>query len=134
MAHDPARHPRRRAGLLTGDRYRAELDDGRELYLDGKRIGNPAEHPAFRPAADELARLIDLQHEPEHRELLTWKDPETGLRLARAYQPPRTVEELRVQRRSAEFWHAEALGQQGRSPAFMASIAVGVYDFRHRLA
>ncbi|MFD7594456.1 4-hydroxyphenylacetate 3-hydroxylase family protein [Kitasatospora sp. NPDC059812] len=121
-------------GLLTGDRYRAELDDGRELYLDGKRIANPAEHPAFRPAVDELARLIDLQHDPAHRDLLTWEDPDSGLRLARAYQPPRTLEDLRLQRRSAELWHAEALGQQGRSPAFMASIAVGVYDFRHRLA
>ena len=120
-------------GLLTGDRYRAELDDGRELYLDGELITDPASHPAFRPAVDELARLLDLQHQPEHEDLLTWKDPDTGLRLARGYQPPRTAEELRLQRRSAEFWHAEALGQHGRSPAFMASIAVGVYDFRHRL-
>jgi len=120
-------------GLLTGDRYRDELDDGRELYLDGRRITDPADHPAFKPAVDELARLLDFQHDPEHRSLLTWKDPESGHRLARGYQPPRTLEELRTQRRSAEFWHAEALGQHGRSPAFMASIAVGVYDFRHRL-
>ncbi|MEU1281562.1 4-hydroxyphenylacetate 3-hydroxylase N-terminal domain-containing protein [Streptomyces sp. NPDC005805] len=120
-------------GLLSGDRYRAELDDGRELYLDGKRIEDPARHPAFRPAVDALAALLDLQHDPEHHELLTWKDPGTGQRTARAYQPPRTLEELRLQRRSAEFWHAASLGQHGRSPAFMASIAVGVYDFRHRL-
>lgn len=120
-------------GLLTGARYRAELDDGRELYLDGQRVTDPATHPAFRPAVDELARLIDLQHDPEHRDLLTWKDPDTGLQLARGYQPPCTLEELRTQRRSAEFWHAESLGQHGRSPAFMASIAVGVHDFRHQL-
>ncbi|GLF93037.1 4-hydroxyphenylacetate 3-hydroxylase family protein [Streptomyces yaizuensis] len=120
-------------GLLTGERYRASLADGRELYLDGKRITDPAGHPAFRPAVDELARQLDLQHDPDHRSLLTWKDPESGLRLARGYQPPRTLEELRTQRRSAEFWHAESLGQHGRSPAFMASIAVGVHDFRHRL-
>ncbi|MET9503724.1 4-hydroxyphenylacetate 3-hydroxylase N-terminal domain-containing protein [Streptomyces sp. NPDC006622] len=120
-------------GLLTGDRYREELADGRELYLDGERITDPAGHPAFRPAVDTLADLLDLQHEPEHQALLTYKDPETGLRLARAYQPPRTLEELRLQRRSAEFWHAAAFGQHGRSPAFMASIAVGVHDFRNQL-
>ncbi|MFC7845057.1 4-hydroxyphenylacetate 3-hydroxylase family protein [Streptomyces sp. NPDC001046] len=120
-------------GLLTGDRYREELADGRELYLDGRRITDPAAHPAFRPAVDTLAGLLDLQHDPEHRDLLTYKDPDTGLRLARAYQPPRTLEELRLQRRSAEFWHAAAFGQHGRSPAFMASIAVGVHDFRNRL-
>ncbi|MGW5640597.1 4-hydroxyphenylacetate 3-hydroxylase family protein [Streptomyces sp. NPDC003832] len=120
-------------GLLTGDRYREELADGRELYLDGKRIDDPAAHPAFRPAVDTLADLLDLQHDPEHQDLLTYKDPASGLRLARAYQPPRTLEELRLQRRSAEFWHAAAFGQHGRSPAFMASIAVGVHDFRNQL-
>ncbi|MER7576144.1 4-hydroxyphenylacetate 3-hydroxylase N-terminal domain-containing protein [Streptomyces sp. NPDC126514] len=120
-------------GLLTGDRYREELADGRELYLDGRRISDPAGHPAFRPAVDTLADLLDLQHDPEHQDLLTYKDPESGLRLARAYQPPRTLEELKLQRRSAEFWHAAAFGQHGRSPAFMASIAVGVHDFRHQL-
>ncbi|MFD7896739.1 4-hydroxyphenylacetate 3-hydroxylase family protein [Streptomyces sp. NPDC059743] len=127
----PAKGPGK--GLLTGDRYRAELNDGRELYLDGARVTDTAAHPAFKPAVDELARLLDLQHDPAHHELLTWKDPDTGARLARGYQPPRTLEELRVQRRSAEFWHAESLGQHGRSPAFMASIAVGVHDFRHQL-
>ncbi|MFJ4621248.1 4-hydroxyphenylacetate 3-hydroxylase family protein [Streptomyces sp. NPDC088812] len=120
-------------GLLTGDRYRAELDDGRELYLDGKRVSDPAGHPAFRPAVDALADLLDLQHDPGHRDLLTYRDPGSGQRLARAYQPPRTLEELRLQRRSAEFWHAASFGQHGRSPAFMASIAVGVHDFRNRL-
>ncbi|MGX1274566.1 4-hydroxyphenylacetate 3-hydroxylase family protein [Streptomyces phaeoluteigriseus] len=120
-------------GLLTGDRYREELADGRELYLDGERITDPARHAAFQPAVDTLADLLDLQHEPEHQDLLTYKDAGTGLRLARAYQPPRTLEELRLQRRSAEFWHAAAFGQHGRSPAFMASIAVGVHDFRNQL-
>jgi 4-hydroxyphenylacetate 3-monooxygenase oxygenase component len=120
-------------GLLSGERYRAELDDGRELYLNGERVANPAEHPAFRPAVDALADLLDLQHDPDHRELLTYEDPLSGRRLARAYQPPRTLEELRLQRRSAEFWHAASFGQHGRSPAFMASIAVGVHDFRNRL-
>ncbi|MFF3985852.1 4-hydroxyphenylacetate 3-hydroxylase family protein [Streptomyces sp. NPDC001797] len=120
-------------GLLTGDRYREELADGRELYLDGKRVTDPVTHPAFRPAVDELARLLDLQHDPAHHELLTYKDPDSGRRIARGFHPPRTIEELRLQRRSAEFWHAESLGQHGRSPAFMASIALGVYDFRHQL-
>ncbi|PRH79953.1 4-hydroxyphenylacetate 3-hydroxylase [Streptomyces solincola] len=120
--------------LLTGDRYRASLDDGRELYLHGERVTDPARHRAFAPAVDELARQLDLQHDPDHHDLLTYKDPATGHRIARAYQPTRTPEELALQRRSAEFWHAQSLGQHGRSPAFMASIALGVHDFRHRLA
>ncbi|MDX3535887.1 4-hydroxyphenylacetate 3-hydroxylase N-terminal domain-containing protein [Streptomyces sp. MB09-01] len=129
----PAQTRKAPLGVQTGDRYRASLDDGRELYLDGKRVTDPASHPAFKPSVDELGRLIDLQHDPEHAPLMTWKDPQSGLTLARAYQPTRTLEDLRTQRRSAEVWLRESLGQHGRSPAFMASIALGLYDFRHRL-
>lgn len=120
-------------GVRTGDAYRASLDDGRELYLDGKRITDPASHPAFKASVDELARLFDLQHDPEHAPVMTWKDPQSGLTLGRAYQPTRTLEDLRAQRASAELWLRESLGQHGRSPAFMSSIALGLYDFRHQL-
>ncbi|MFE1384297.1 4-hydroxyphenylacetate 3-hydroxylase family protein [Streptomyces sp. NPDC058740] len=120
-------------GIRTGDAYRASLDDGRELYLDGKRVTDPASHPAFKPSVDELARLFDLQHDPEHAPVMTWKDPQSGLMLGRAYQPTRTLEDLRAQRASAELWLSESLGQHGRSPAFMSSIALGLYDFRHQL-
>lgn len=120
-------------GVRTGESYRASLDDGRELYLDGKRVTDPASHPAFKPSVDELARLFDLQHDPEHAPRMTWKDPDSGVTLARAYQPTRTLEDLRAQRRSAELWLRESMGQHGRSPAFMSSIALGLYDFRHQL-
>lgn len=120
-------------GLQTGDRYRAGLDDGRELYLDGRRVQDVASHPAFRGTVDEFARLFDLQSDPDHRPVMTWKDDACGLTLARAYQPTRTIEDIRAQRRNAELWLGESLGQHGRSPAFMASIALGVYDFRHEL-
>ncbi|MEV6311030.1 4-hydroxyphenylacetate 3-hydroxylase N-terminal domain-containing protein [Streptomyces sp. NPDC051840] len=120
-------------GALDGDRYRKSLDDGRSVWLDGEEIGNVAEHPAFAAPVAELARLLDLQHRPEHRDVLTVRQPDTGLRIGRGYHPPRTAGELRAARASAEVWLRESLGQHGRSPAFMASIAVGLFDFRHRL-
>lgn len=121
-------------GLLDGARYRADLDDGRAVWLDGERIRDVATHPAFAPTVDELARQLDLQHDPQHRDLLTVEDPETGLRTARSFRPPGDLDELRALRRSAEFWMSESWGQQGRSPAFMATIAAGVADFAGRLA
>lgn len=121
-------------GLLDGARYRASLADGREVWLDGERIARVADHPAFAPTVDELARQLDLQHDPEHRDLLTVEDPQTGRRIARSYLPPRDLDDLRALRRSAEHWHRESWGQHGRSPSFMATIAVGVHDFAGRLA
>ncbi|MFC7327000.1 4-hydroxyphenylacetate 3-hydroxylase family protein [Marinactinospora rubrisoli] len=121
-------------GVLDGKRYLDSLDDGREVWLDGERVSDVAGHPAFRGAARELARQFDLQHHPDHRDLLTWESPRTGNRLAQSYRPPRSVADLRVVRRGAEFWFRESWGQHGRSPAFMATILVGLYDFRNRLA
>lgn len=121
-------------GLLDGARYRASLADGRSVWLDGERIANVAEHPAFAPTVDELARQLDLQHDPQHRELLTVVDPASGRRIARGYHPPRDLADLRALRRSSELWLRESWGQHGRSPAFMSTIAVGVLDFADRLA
>ncbi|MEV0597821.1 4-hydroxyphenylacetate 3-hydroxylase N-terminal domain-containing protein [Streptomyces sp. NPDC050315] len=120
-------------GALDGARYTASLDDGRSVWLDGEQIKNVAEHPAFAGPVKELARLLDLQHDPAHRDTLTVPDPTTGLRIGRGYHPPRTPDDLRAARRAAEVWMRESWGQHGRSPAFMASIAVGLYDFRNRL-
>jgi aromatic ring hydroxylase len=120
-------------GLLDGARYRASLGDGRSVWLDGERV-DVTTHPAFAPTVDELARQLDRQHDPELRDVLTVLDPDTGRRIARGYHPPRSLEELRALRRAAEVWLAESWGQHGRSPVFMASIAVGVLDFANRLA
>ncbi|MFI6999092.1 4-hydroxyphenylacetate 3-hydroxylase N-terminal domain-containing protein [Nocardia sp. NPDC050175] len=120
-------------GALTGDRYLASLDDGRAVWLDGRQIDSVAEHPAFARSVAELARLLDLQHDPEYRETLTVEDPATGLRIGRGYHPPHTLDDLRAARRGAAVWMRESWGQHGRAPAFMASIALGLYDFRHRL-
>jgi len=44
--------------MRTGAEYLRSLDDGRQIYLDGERIGKVVEHPAFREAARNLARLF----------------------------------------------------------------------------
>jgi aromatic ring hydroxylase len=125
--------PPQALGLLDGARYRAGLDDGRRVWLDGERV-DVATHPAFAPTVDELARQLDRQHDPELRDALTVVDETTGRRIARGYHPPRDLDDLRALRHAAELWLAESWGQHGRSPVFMASIAVGVLDFANRLA
>lgn len=120
-------------GLLDGARYRASLDDGRSVWLDGERV-DVATHPAFAPTVDELARQLDRQHDPALQDALTVVDDATGRRIARGYHPPRDLDDLRALRRAAEVWQSESFGQHGRSPVFMASIAVGVLDFAERLA
>ncbi|GII62099.1 4-hydroxyphenylacetate 3-monooxygenase oxygenase component [Sphaerisporangium krabiense] len=121
-------------GVMTGERYRASLDDGREVWLAGERVANVAEHPAFRGVVDEFARLFDLRIESEaDRELNTFLSPETGNPVSRSYALPRTREELRAKFAASEWWMRESLGQLGRSPDFMANVVVGLYDYHEEL-
>ncbi|MBQ6639991.1 MAG: 4-hydroxyphenylacetate 3-hydroxylase [Saccharopolyspora sp.] len=121
-------------GVLDDDRFRRSLDDGRNVWLDGERVKNVAEHPALSGAVAELGSLLDLQHDPERADELTVFDERSGKRISRGYQLPRTFDDLRAARRSATTWMRESWGQHGRSPAFMSSIAVGLHDFHLRLA
>jgi hypothetical protein len=54
--------------IRTGRDYREGLRDGREVWIDGERVEDPAGHPALKPIVDIRARIYDMQHEaPTYR-------------------------------------------------------------------
>ena len=46
----------------TGQEFLDSLDDGREVWIYGERVGNITAHPAFRNTARMIARLYDALH------------------------------------------------------------------------
>ena len=74
--------------IRTGDEYRESLRDGREVYIDGDRVEDVTTHPAFKPIVDVRARIYDLAHEDETREVMTYVDPDDGERHAVGLKPP----------------------------------------------
>ena len=48
------------AAMRTGAEYLRSLDDGRQVFFEGERIGRVIEHPAFRAAANSIAKLFDV--------------------------------------------------------------------------
>ncbi|WP_240375861.1 4-hydroxyphenylacetate 3-hydroxylase family protein [Bacillus piscicola] len=79
--------------LMTGEQYKKSLNDGREVYMDGERVKNVAEHPAFKPIVDAKARMYDLNHVPELKDKMTTRLPD-GEEICRAYKTPETKEDL----------------------------------------
>ncbi|WP_322886810.1 4-hydroxyphenylacetate 3-hydroxylase N-terminal domain-containing protein (plasmid) [Sinorhizobium medicae] len=120
-------------GALNGARYMASLSDDREVWLDGERV-NVSTDPAFEGMRNELARLYDQQHQNGTEEIMTFVSPESGKRVSCSYLLPRTPDDLVKRRRNTEHWSRETWGQMARIPDFMASVVVGFYDFRDRLA
>ena len=111
--------------LRTGAEYLRSLRDGRQVFVDGERVADVRQHPAFREAARSIARLYDIAAAPENRELMTFPSPKTGMPVLRAYQIPKTHADLRARRLFSEKWAEATFGLMGRTPDHVAGFFCG---------
>ena len=103
----------------------ASLKDGRAVWLDGARVENPAEHPAFRNAVRSAAGLYGYQAEPANLEAMTFASPTGGRRVNRAWQMPASLDELVRRREALTAWAECHAGFMGRAPDHLASAVTG---------
>jgi 4-hydroxyphenylacetate 3-monooxygenase len=108
-------------GARTGKEYMERLRDEREVWIDGERVDDVSTHPAFAEGIRSIARLYDLQHEPDLHDRLTYPCPETGEAAGMSFLMPRSA--VDVARRGAAFavWAEATGGLMGRSPDFLNS-------------
>ena len=107
----------------TGAEHIQSLKDGRTVYLDGLPVDDVTTHPAFRNAVASAASLYDFQ--AANPELMTFLPDGATRRVNRAWQMPRSYDDL-VQRRNAlEAWAQQSYGFMGRSPDHVASALIG---------
>jgi 4-hydroxyphenylacetate 3-monooxygenase len=111
--------------LRTGAEYLKSLDDGRQVFVGGERVGNVAAHAAFRQAARSVANLYDIAAAPDNRERMTFPSPTTGEPVLRAYQIPKTHADLRARRLFSETWAEATFGLMGRTPDHVAGFFCG---------
>lgn len=110
--------------LRTGKEFMAGLNDGRTVYIGGRKVDDVAIHPAFRGAARTLAGLFDYKADPANAALMAFE--EGGRRYSSYYLKPRTREDL-VKRSRAHYAIAgKTYGLFGRSPDHVASFVTGL--------
>jgi len=88
--------------IRTGEQYRESIRDGREVWIDGERVKDVTEHPAFKPAVNARARIYDMAHEDATANLMSYVDEETGERNCVANKPPRTQADWWDKRRAVD--------------------------------
>jgi 4-hydroxyphenylacetate 3-monooxygenase len=88
--------------IRTGEAYRDSLRDGREVWIDGEKVGDVPTHPAFKPIIDVRARIYDLADEDETREVMSYVDVESGERCAIGSKPPLTKDDWRGKRAAVD--------------------------------
>jgi 4-hydroxyphenylacetate 3-monooxygenase len=111
--------------MRSGSDYLHSLRDGRHVFVDGERVKDVTEHPAFRQAARSIAALFDVAADPTLRERMTFPSPKTGEPVWRAYQIPRSHADLRARRLFSETWAESTFGLMGRTPDHVASFFAG---------
>jgi aromatic ring hydroxylase len=79
-------------GARTGEQFLRGLRDERVVWVDGERVRDVANHPAFAGAARTMAELFDLQH--AHAGACLMPDPETGEPINASHMIPRSRADL----------------------------------------
>jgi 4-hydroxyphenylacetate 3-monooxygenase len=110
-------------GARTGKEYVAGLRDGREIWLDGRRVDDVTDHPALAGAIETMSDLYDLQH--ECADVCLTADPDTGEPINVSHVVPRSCDDLVRRhsglRRTAEF----TVGLMGRTPDYLNVTVAG---------
>jgi 4-hydroxyphenylacetate 3-monooxygenase len=113
--------------LKTGSQHVASLRDGRNVFIDGRRVDDVTTDPAFRNAVSSIADIYDFQSAPENAELMTFAVPGTDRRANRIWQLPASYGELVERRRGLEAWTELHCGFIGRAPDHVSSCISGMY-------
>ncbi len=92
------------------------------VEIQGETVtGHLNDHPAFRNVIASYADLYDMQHDPEHRDVLTYPSPQTGNPVATSFLTPHTPEDLDKRQRAFKLWADRSLGMLGRTPDYLNS-------------
>jgi 4-hydroxyphenylacetate 3-monooxygenase len=111
--------------IRTGAQYIESLRDARTVFVDGARVADVTEHPAFRAAVRSIAGLYDLAAAPEHRAVMTVPSPATGDPVNASFLLPRTPADLAARRRAHRLWAEATFGLMGRSPDHVPGFITG---------
>ena len=113
--------------IRTGDQYIQSLRNQKpEVWLGGKKIDNVVDHPYFAQPVKEIAKLYDMQHDPEYQDKITHISVETGKRVNNSFLNPTKLEHLQARRQLFEVWAESTFGLMGRTPDFLNTVITGM--------
>lgn len=119
-------------GIRTGEHFKQSLNDGRSVWVDGKKIDNVSTADGFSGAIQTMADLYDMQFS-EQQDEMTVLD-EDGVRISASYLMSKTQDDLKLKRANSEIWSRKTLGFMGRFPDYCSNLIVGLRNTAPTLA
>src|SRR5437867_11778706 len=112
--------------IRTGKEFLAGLNDDRRIFMDGERIKDVTKDRRLAGAAQSLAELFDMQHDPALVEQMSFASPSSGDKVGLSFIEPRTVDDLIRRRGMVQIWMDRTCGLFGRSPDFLNVMLTGL--------
>ncbi|HSU06052.1 MAG TPA: 4-hydroxyphenylacetate 3-hydroxylase N-terminal domain-containing protein [Acetobacteraceae bacterium] len=112
-------------GIRTGAAYLASLRDDREIWIDGERVRDVTADRRFASAAQSVAALYDMQHEPVLRDRMSYASPSSGEPVGLSFIQAASADDLIRRREMGKLWADATCGMLGRSPDYMNIMLTG---------
>jgi 4-hydroxyphenylacetate 3-monooxygenase len=110
--------------LIAGKEKLERMRDGREVYVGSERVTDVTRHPAFRNAAETIAKLYDLKADPANRDVFSYED--NGERFSAYFLQARNAEDLARRTRAHKAIADSTYGLIGRTPDHVAGMITGI--------
>ena len=94
----------------------------REIWVEGRRVGDVTTDPVFVRPVQSIAQLYDLQVAPEHRDVMTYTCQDTGELAGSSFLTPASHADLVKRRESMKVWADATFGLVGRSPDYLNTV------------
>ncbi|NGQ96603.1 4-hydroxyphenylacetate 3-hydroxylase [Brevibacillus sp. SYP-B805] len=119
---------------MRGEAFLKSLNDGRSVWLDGKKVERLPEHPAFQGTLQTIKTLFNMLDHPDTQEEVGYYVPETGRYAHASFLVPRSPEQLAKRSRAFARWSSETCGMMSRLSDYARSIVTGWYAAREELS
>jgi 4-hydroxyphenylacetate 3-monooxygenase len=116
-----------------GERFFQSLKDGRNVWLDGRKVGELTGHPAFAGTLRTIGKLFDQLDDAEVRDEVGFPVEETGVYAHSSFLVPRSPADLAQRSRAFAHWAKETNGVMSRLSDYARSLVTGWYGARERL-
>ena len=104
--------------VRTAAQYMESLKDDRSIYIEGERIKDVTKDNRFVGAAETMAELLQMQHEKDLKEVLTYNSPTSGESVGMSHIQPKSKEDIKARGDAMKVWMDATCGMLGRSPDY----------------
>ncbi|HEY3847648.1 MAG TPA: 4-hydroxyphenylacetate 3-hydroxylase N-terminal domain-containing protein, partial [Acetobacteraceae bacterium] len=111
--------------IRTGRAYLESLRDERQVWIDGERVTDVTKDRRFAAAAQTVAELYQMQHDPALTPVMTYASPSSGAPVGLSFVQPGSVDDLVRRRAMVKVWADATCGMFGRSPDYMNIMTAG---------